>query len=571
MSFDQTKIRDASYREKFHQKLEEIKKVRNKNTFIDYALNQNLFDELGEIYQENLKAYRQHYQANQRKYERVRQLIETNKNDMHPLRYRRVERFYEEIEAALKEEDYQKNREARKLIRNLEKHIDKAVEEYMGWRESFKEWKNRIDQVKMQVWAEDYQKFLEEYESREKFMVGIRIPQLPIEVNEKAIEEAVEKRNNAVEEVRKKVRNSITLWRKLVSIEDQYVSEEEFMELRNSLERSLRRKKWKRVGIAATILLFLGGVGWSAPKLYKMWQQEQAWEKAITEKSIEAYENYMFSFPNGKYFLQAQDSIMKIPAGKISGQADARGLSFDYEGELKDAKPHGKGVAVYQDSSVYDGYWNMGVRDSFGTYTTADKHVYTGEWENGFKEGEGILKFPNGNVYEGNFEKDRYSGKGVFTQPGGIKYDGQWKDGFQEGKGTYTYRNGSTYSGSWKAGKYHGYGTLKGPSGITYAGNWVNGIKQGQGSQTWPDARTYKGGWKSGKRSGKGTITWPNGSSFVGTWINDTIDGPGVFTSRFRDEYKGTWKGTIASIVLYDGEGNIFKKGRLEGGLFIGE
>ena len=81
----------------------------------------------------------------------------------------------------------------------------------------------------------------------------------------------------------------------------------------------------------------------------------------------------------------------------------------------------------------------------------------------------------------------------------------------------------------------------------------------------------YKGGWKSGNRNGKGTLTWPNGSSFDGVWVDDTIDGQGIFISRFRDEYKGLWKGTIANIVLYDGEGNIFKQGRIEGGLFIGE
>ncbi|MCB0835688.1 MAG: hypothetical protein KDD99_03425 [Bacteroidetes bacterium] len=571
MSFDQTKIRDVAYREKFNQKLEEIKGVRSKNTFIDYAMNQNLFDELGAIYQENLKAYRQHYQTNKRKFEKIKTVTETNKDDMHPLRYRRVERFYEEIEAALSEEDYQKNREAKKLIRQLEKHIEKAVDEYMGWREDFKEWKSRLDQVKTRIWAEAHQKFVEEYESREEFMVGNRIPQLPIQVDEKAIEEAIEKRKQAVEEVRKKVRNSISLWKKLVAIEDQYVSEKEFEKLRNSLETSIRRKKWKIGAIAATILLVLGGAGWSAPKLYKMWLHEKAWEKALSERSIEAYESYMINFPTGKYFLQAQDSIMKIPSGKISNQADTHGLSFDYEGELKGAQPHGKGIATYKDSSIYDGYWKMGIRDSFGTYVTADKHVYVGEWKNGFKEGHGKLKFPNGSIYEGNFEQDRYAGKGVFTEPGGIKYDGEWKDGFHEGKGTYTYRDGSTYTGSWKAGKYHGFGTFKSPSGVSYSGSWVNGVKQGQGTQTWTDGMIYKGGWKSGNRNGKGTLTWPNGSSFDGVWVDDTIDGQGIFISRFRDEYKGLWKGTIANIVLYDGEGNIFKQGRIEGGLFIGE
>ena len=571
MAFDQTKIRDIKYRDKFQQKLEEIKGVRSKHTFIDYALNQSLFDDLGNIYRENLQDYRQHYQANQRKYDRVRLLIETNKEDIHPLRYRRVERFYEEIEAALAFEDYQKNREAKKIIRHLEKHIEKAVEEYMGWRENFKEWETRLNQIKTKVWAEDFSKLEKEYQEKIKFLVGARIPALPIVVDEKVVEIAIEKRNTAVESLRKKVRNSIGLWRRLISIEDKYYSESDFEELKASLELSLRKKRFKRVSLITLVIGVLGGIGWAIPQAYQFWMHKQAWNKTVITGTIEAYEDYLISYPNGTYVAQAQDSILKIPEGKISGQSDNQGLAFDYEGELKGAIPHGKGIANYKDGAIYDGYWNMGVRDSFGVHTTADKHVYTGQWKEGTKEGKGTLKFPNGNIYKGNFRQDRYWGKGTFTQPGGAKYDGQWRDGFQEGKGIYTYKDGSRYEGSWKGGVYHGEGTLKEASGIIYSGNWRNGKKEGEGIQTWTDGREHRGVWTLGERTGSGTLSWPNGSSFVGIWVADSIQGQGMFTSRFRDEYKGFWKGSINNVTLFDGEGNVFKRGRLEGGLFIGE
>ena len=72
-------------------------------------------------------------------------------------------------------------------------------------------------------------------------------------------------------------------------------------------------------------------------------------------------------------------------AGALSTQSnDPDVLIFDdgsvYKGEMKNKKPHGKGVLTRKDGSVHDG-----------------------EFENGFANGYSIVKYPNGDFYKGYF------------------------------------------------------------------------------------------------------------------------------------------------------------------------
>ena len=115
-----------------------------------------------------------------------------------------------------------------------------------------------------------------------------------------------------------------------------------------------------------------------------------------------------------------------------------------YEGEMKDGKPHGRGIYIWSSGNVYEGEWKEGKQDGKGTITLTDGSFYEGEWKNDEKHGQGTL-----------------------TYPGGGKYVGEWREGKQDGQGTQTWSNGSKYEGEWKGGVMWN-STLKDGNNIDY-------------------------------------------------------------------------------------------------------
>ncbi len=49
-----------------------------------------------------------------------------------------------------------------------------------------------------------------------------------------------------------------------------------------------------------------------------------------------------------------------------------------YSGEIKDGKPHGKGILTYEDGEKYSGDWINGMREGKGTLIYIDGSKYDG-------------------------------------------------------------------------------------------------------------------------------------------------------------------------------------------------
>lgn len=570
--FDTSKIRDEGFREKFSQKLAEIQAVREKNTFLEYAVNQRLFLELESIYRENLEKYRENYLKHREQVASYRSDYESFAKKIHPLRLNKVDRLLEEIETALEPKDYSKNQQAGELLSALEIHLQKSREEYTGWEENLAKWRMRLKEVMTRVWSEDYADLKAHYQEAKQTLTSDRMPPDPLQPDETKIEKLIHKRASAFEQVKRRAARSPKLRKKVEEIDNTFYPEADFNKLKEEVHSALK-KRLLRLTAAILILGSLTGIGiWKLPGMFMGMKEDQAWEQATNRNTLESYEDYIAWYPSGKYVAQAYDSLEKVPSGKLEDLVDNQGVQFDYEGELSALQPDGLGKAEYENGARYEGYWSMGFRDSVGTYATATDDVYEGEWKKGIREGKGTLTFADGSSYTGGWKNDVYHGQGKLTQSNGNTYEGGWKNGLQDGKGTFRFGENGEYSGGFSLGKYHGTGTLKDTSGITYTGQWQNGVREGQGRQVWPDGREFVGHWKSDVEHGEGVLTWTNGGQFSGIWVNGLIDGLGTFVGRIREySYSGYWKGRVDSLSLLDDQGKIFKQGRLEGGLFMEE
>ncbi|MEZ4827798.1 MAG: hypothetical protein R3C61_16160 [Bacteroidia bacterium] len=565
------KIRDELFRRKFEEKLRLIQAVREKHTFIDYTVNRPLLDELAALIEENQSAYEQCYEAPLQRLEAIKNQHETIKASIHPLRFYRVQQLITETEKLLAAEDYAINARAIAVLGDLDTHIQKAREEYSSWEKNLESWRLRLKEVMLIVWAEDYALLKAHYQEVRQTLHSDQLPPAEIRPDEEAIHSFIQKRTEAFSRLKKKAAISVRLLKKVEEAENTFFPLSEFMLLEKEVERKTRTRviRMAAVSLSGVLMIVLGY--FFLPPVFNRWQDTRMWAIAASENSLQSYQLYVNRFPRGKHIVEAYDAMNRMPEGKIARFTDQFGSVFSYEGELSDLKPQGKGKAIYSDSSVYDGYWTLGIRDSFGMWQDTLGGSYEGEWKNGIRQGKGKYRYHDGSIYEGTWKNNEIEGQGTMVYADGSKYTGTWKAGLPDGKGILTFGNGGVYSGFWKEGKYHQSGKLTDTTGVVYDGQWTMGNREGEGRQTWPDGKEYIGKWKSDQPHGEGVLTWPSGSKFSCTWVNGLIDGNGIFVSRFRDEYKGLWKGTIDSLMLYDGQGNLFKQGKIADGLFIGE
>lgn len=108
---------------------------------------------------------------------------------------------------------------------------------------------------------------------------------------------------------------------------------------------------------------------------------------------------------------------------------DVDGDAYAYTGPLLDGKPHGQGVAVWDDGGRYEGGFANGRISGFGTKTWPSGSKYTGEWANDYQNGQGVNVFPSGARYEGEVRQAKMHGFGRFYDKyGNLQYEGRYVD-----------------------------------------------------------------------------------------------------------------------------------------------
>jgi len=162
----------------------------------------------------------------------------------------------------------------------------------------------------------------------------------------------------------------------------------------------------------------------------------------------------------------------------------------------------------------------------------ADGRKYDGEFQQGQIQGYGTMEYPNGETYKGEWKRNLRHGHGTVTAPDGEKYEGEWRGDVIHGRGKYVHFTGETYEGEWDRGRRHGYGTM-----VSYGNK-------------------YTGQWKENETWDHGTIEFSNGDKYTGQWNNGEMNGQGKMVFANADMYEGEWK--VSTHVLH-GQGKASK------------
>ena len=558
-TFDPDTLRDPVFRQQFDAKMAEIQAVKAQHTYVGYAANRNLFDELVAIYEENLRQYTFHFSENLSAFQKLKTDITSRKPQLHPSQYEQLLHGFPMIEEKLASDHYATNAEAAALISKLTEKLILSTEEMAAWNKAYSAYDSALQAIKTTVWAEFYEEHLQAYKQLKApgQLIGPSLPQLPEEATETATADRKEKTEALLAQLAKKAK----LAQQVKALEGQYYAHKDFELLQQQLLKKLKISRRLKMAGWGVLFVLVGSLGFMAPFAYIHFTEGKSWTSAQTVNTWEAYQAYLDAYPEGQYLVMAQEAMLLLPYGKVSGLSDREGSLFEYEGELDAGIPQGQGKAIFKDGNIYEGSWKLGQFWGQGHLAYADGSSYTGEWEQGKRYGNGSFDNGQGDTYTGAWVANQRYGQGTLLMKDGAKYMGQWKQGLPDGEGRYT-------AGKGGGNEAFGTGWVVGSS---YSGNWKAGNRHGKGTMRWEDGRVFQGNWLDNEPHGTGTLTWKEGSRFEGIWVRGKVDGEGTFLSKFREEDMGIWKGIPDAITLYDHQGVLVKRGRWEKGLFISE
>lgn len=236
----------------------------------------------------------------------------------------------------------------------------------------------------------------------------------------------------------------------------------------------------------------------------------------------------------GRYIGTWQDGVRQgigteiLPDGKtysneiyVNDDVDPNIKSGGVNGDVK----NGWGVYIYENGTIYEGYFRKGMKDGYGKLTLTDGSIYQGQFAKDLYEGYGVLTEPDGTKTEGMFEHGRFAGA-LKNQYGCVSgdcktgygvlaekertYFGEFKDGQMHGMGLLIQKDGTQYDGSFVRGSLDGYATITYPEGtrqdglVKYIGEVYNGDAHGYGAMLYQDGSYYYGHIDRNVYSGQG-------------------------------------------------------------------
>lgn len=569
IQFDINKLQDPTYKEQFHQKLAEIKAVMNQHTFINYAINQTLLDELEQIYLNNLADYKKHFAQNNRALNKIEKKIHQSKSHLFPHHYQVLNDRIVSIQSLLIQPNFALNQEAKPALIKLEKEWKTYIAKKENTVAKLADYRQILSHAMNQVWAEDYTVHKDHYRKIRDQVLEDSGKEISIEPQQDLLEKHINDRAHSFQQAHKRLSLFPRLQKKLTPFKDNYAYRSDFAALLKKLNRRLIISWGLLIIVSSLSVAGLIVIGKYGPGWIHDYQDLQAWKLAKDTRTYQAFQDYLEAFPDGNYTDEALTGIYNLDQDSIPSMLSPDGIEFRYSGDLLFGLPHGTGKARYENGDYYEGEWIKGTPEGMGTYVEKDGSMYSGQWKSSIKTGEGTQKYVNGEVYIGKWEDNQPNGYGIMKYPDSSKYEGYWEKGKQQGRGMFQFSNGQVYRGEWEEGQFHGRGTYSFANGDQYEGSWQDGKREGQGIMVYQDGRVYTGEWKNDMKHGVGKMTWPQQVTFVGNWEKGKISGQGILTDKFRSVYEGSWKQDSTGLTFYDPTETLIKSGTLENGIFI--
>ena len=570
--FEEHTLRDHQLRASFYKKLAEIRSIQRKHTFLDYAVNEHLFDELLAIYEENRKQYEAYYLTNIKAYQQVIQRVEAHKDKMHQARFAEILVLRRQIEESLESENYAENRKATDSIELLAQQTEAYRLEMLQWQNELQATEDLLEKAKGVIWEEDIEAFKQAQQSLKASIYGDQLPKESLENIPQALEVAQSNRSHAFQELLQRVKPFPMLQKRLLKLQHSELSRKVFEQLQEGTEAARKLRGWILGGAGALALISIVFLAMEAPGWIYRYLMRKDFKEAQEINSFQGFQDFIERYQEGSYVIAAREAQAQLKEGKISAYSDSIHGEFSYEGALKNGQPSGKGKAVFQTGAMYEGTWIEGKFDGIGDWKNNTGESYTGAWSAGKKNGAGTYTFSDGSRYEGNWRNDFPQGKGTRYLADSSVYEGIWVEGKLEGRGKWKDGRGNQYQGNWKRGIFHGTGVYTYTDGGRYEGSWISGKRSGQGTYSWKNGKSYTGTWTENTMHGKGVLRWENGAVFVGNWREGRINGEGSFTSRLRETYEGKFvQDSVGIVSLYGSENQVIRKGNFQEGLFVSE
>lgn len=287
-----------------------------------------------------------------------------------------------------------------------------------------------------------------------------------------------------------------------------------------------------------------------------------------------------------------------------------------YKGEVKDGKPHGKGIR-YAKKFTYRGDFKNGKEDGKGVLSEErmkTKQVLIGDFKNGkphgniieisnigdrfegeYSEGKKIRGKDylwNGLIFEGTYDDKGYRKSGKLTYPRGDTWEGGYKgsEGQPWGMGTYTDAEGNKWTGEFRAGQpWSASGVLVRKNGERIEGYRLkvelpvpkeryvyrtlggSELEKERTGTKMSDGSYYEGEVKNKKPEGRGVYTWPDDALYIGEFRGGQPNGKGVLMTPDSGKFEGTFKNGVPSgrgeYISKDGAKSVgnFTEGVLQG------
>ena len=562
------KLRDPQYREPILQKLEEISLIREQHTYMAYALNRHLFEEITELYEENLHLYEHSYLAANQLYGEILEQLQPDTLSLSAQTRRSFQDQLSQLQAGIQANSYEENSRSFEELSQLKEAINQHHKAFEEKALQYEQLGRMMESQRTKFWKEDLEKLRSNLHKSIEQLQEESIPSAEDSLSEEVILSTQELKAGKLDELSGKTKYKPFLNR-IRDIRGELVSYQVFEKLEKDIQKRKRLMLGGQIAVGLLILLALLFSIRILPQQIAAQQENQLWQRALQTNSYLVYQEYLDTYPEGRHLEEARDLQKGVSEVDSLSYTDSFGRELLYFGKMDEGFPQGEGKAEYADGSYYEGSLKQGLPYGLGKMVYVDGATYTGDWRKGQREGEGIQEFANGQNYEGNWKSDVFHGQGTYTYGEKHYYNGNWVNGKKSGKGSLYLPQKEKYEGEWKDGKRHGRGEQTYKDKSAYLGEWKEDKRSGKGMLSYPTKLYYTGVWKDDQLDGPGSLSWKSGGSFEGIWAKGKINGKGTFLDRFRAEYKGYWEQKNDTIYFRETPEGVSVKGRFNQGLFL--